>query len=92
MRRTLIQTVLPFVFCLVPLLAAVADCRRAPAACRNFYLEHLTSPDHYQDHSIDILILGLGCTLFARSCCWRGGRCTGAAPASTSGPTRGCRT
>ena len=79
MRRTLIQSVLPLIFCLVPLLAAVLIAAALPPRARNFYLEHLTSPDHYQDHLIDILILALGCTLFAtqlllawRALRWRG--------------------
>jgi hypothetical protein len=79
LRRTLIQNVLPLIFCLVPLLAAALIAAALPANARNFYLEQLTSPEHYQDHLIDILILVLGCTLFAtqlvlawRALHWRG--------------------
>lgn len=58
MRRALIQTVLPFVFCLVPLLAAVLVAVALPERARVFYLERIqTSP-------IDWLILALGGTLF----------------------------
>ena len=71
MRRTLIQSVLPFTFCLVPLLAAALIAAALPAAARKFYLEHLTA--------LDGLILALGCTLFViqlilalRALRWRG--------------------
>src|SRR5262249_24316754 len=37
-RRTLIQTVLPLVFCLVPLLAAVLVAVALPALAREYYL------------------------------------------------------
>jgi hypothetical protein len=55
-RRRLIQTVLPFVFCLVPALAAFLIAAALPGQARNFYLERLTM--------LDGLILGLGCTIF----------------------------
>lgn len=56
MRRSLIQTVLPLVFCLVPALAAVLIAVSLPAQARNFYLERLTP--------LDGLILGLGGSIF----------------------------
>jgi hypothetical protein len=55
-RRPLIQHVLPAVFCLVPLLAAALVALAAPAQAMQFYLAHI-SP-------MDLLILGLGSTLF----------------------------
>jgi hypothetical protein len=70
-RRTLIQNVLPLVFCAVPFLAAALIAAALPAAARNFYLEHLTP--------LDGLILALGGVLFAiqmllswRAMQWRG--------------------
>ena len=56
MRRLLIRTVLPLVFCLVPALAAFLIAAALPGQARNFYLERLTN--------LDALILGLGCTIF----------------------------
>ena len=56
MRRRLIQTVLPLVFCAVPLLAAALIAAALPAGARDFYLSHLTP--------LDGLILGLGTVLF----------------------------
>jgi MotA/TolQ/ExbB proton channel family len=71
LRRALIQTVLPFIFCLVPLLAAALVVGALPPAARDFYFKHLTT--------LDILILALGCTLFGvqlllawQSLRWRG--------------------
>ena len=71
MRRRLIQTVLPLVFCLVPLLAAALIAVSLPAGARDFYLAHLTP--------LDYLILGLGAVLFLvqillslRALQWRG--------------------
>ncbi|MGH7227352.1 MAG: MotA/TolQ/ExbB proton channel family protein, partial [Gemmataceae bacterium] len=55
-RRRLIQTVLPMVFCLVPALAAFLIAAALPGQARNFYLERLSN--------LDALILGLGCTIF----------------------------
>lgn len=73
MRRLLIQRVLPFVFCLVPLLLAVMVAAALPAAAQDYYLRQI------QHSSIDWLILGLGAGLFAsqsllswRSLQWRG--------------------
>jgi hypothetical protein len=70
-RRTLIRTVLPFTFCLVPLLAGALIAAALPAAARDFYLTHLTA--------LDVLILALGCALFViqlllgwRALRWRG--------------------
>jgi hypothetical protein len=56
MRRFLIQFVLPLLFCLLPLLAAVVVAMAIPVDARNFYLTHI-SP-------MDWLILGLGALLF----------------------------
>ncbi len=58
MRRTLIQIVLPFVFCLVPLLAAVLVFVALPALARDYYL------DRVRESPMDWLILGLGAVLF----------------------------
>jgi hypothetical protein len=74
-RRTLIQTVLPLVFCLVPILAAVLIGAAVPGQARDYYLERIqTSP-------MDWLILGLGAVLFViqmmltwRALQWRGTR------------------
>jgi hypothetical protein len=71
-RRRLIQIVLPFVFCVVPLLAAVLIAVALPEQASLFYLNHLSS--------LDGLILGLGGTLFViqilltwNALQWRGG-------------------
>ena len=76
--------VLPFVFCLVPLLAAVLIAAALPPGACDFYLRpHPHSP-------MDWLILGLGARPVRRpDCSCAGGPCSGAAPASTSGPTAG---
>jgi hypothetical protein len=70
-RRRLIQSVLPLVFCVVPLLAAAVIAVSLPPLARNFYLERLGTFDH--------LILGLGGFLFGvqvllswRALQWRG--------------------
>jgi hypothetical protein len=70
-RRRLIQFVLPVVFCVVPLLAALAIAVSLPGPARDFYLAHLTT--------FDALILGLGAILFVlqmgmalRALQWRG--------------------
>ncbi len=72
MRRRLIQTVLPLVFCAVPALAAALIAAALPAKARNFYLERLTP--------LDGLILGLGGAIFLvqmllawTALQWRGG-------------------
>jgi hypothetical protein len=75
-RRTLIQTILPFLFCAVPLLGAVLVAVALPGKARDYYLDRVflvqTSP-------IDWLILALGGTLFLvqmiltwRALQWRG--------------------
>lgn len=66
MRRTLIQTVLPFVFCCVPVVAAVLIAVAIPADARRFYLHQvLPRPqDRHFGSPIDWLILGLGTVLF----------------------------
>jgi hypothetical protein len=56
-RRRLIQTVLPLVFCLVPALSAMLIAAALPVGARAFYLERLTP--------LDGLILGLGLSIFA---------------------------
>jgi hypothetical protein len=70
-RRLLIQTLLPLVFCAVPPLTAAVIAAALPAQARNFYLEHLTT--------LDWFILGLGAVLFVvqillawRAMQWRG--------------------
>jgi hypothetical protein len=70
-RRRLIQTVLPLVFCAVPLLVAALIASSLPATARNFYLAHVTP--------LDLFILGLGSFLFVvqvlfawRALQWRG--------------------
>jgi hypothetical protein len=71
MRRVLIQTFLPLVFCMAPLLAAVLVAAALPDIARQYYLQHL--------HPIDWLILALGLALFLaqmllslRAMRWRG--------------------
>jgi hypothetical protein len=71
MRRLLIRVVLPAVFCVVPLLAALVIAASLPVRARDFYLGHLTP--------LDGLILGLGGCLFGvqmvlawRALRWRG--------------------
>ena len=73
MRRTLIRGLLPFFFCLVPLLMALLVAAAVPPLAQNFYLNQIR-----QSH-MDWLILGLGGTLFViqlglawRSLQWRG--------------------
>ena len=73
MRRTLIQHVLPVVFCVVPLLSAALVAVAMPAPAMNFYL------DRVRESRMDWLILGLGLVLFAvqivlswRAMQWRG--------------------
>jgi hypothetical protein len=55
-RRRLIRFVLPLVFCLVPLLAALVVAVSLPTKARDFYLSHFSS--------LDGIIVGLGSTLF----------------------------
>ncbi len=64
MRRLLIQFVLPFCFCLVPLLAAALVAVAIPRDAMSFYLQHVST--------MDGLILGLGSVLFAFQIvlCW----------------------
>ncbi|HEY1860056.1 MAG TPA: MotA/TolQ/ExbB proton channel family protein [Gemmataceae bacterium] len=71
MRRTLILTVLPFTFCLIPLLAAALIVLALPTLAKQFYIDNLSS--------LDQLILGLGSALFLaqlllawRALRWRG--------------------
>jgi hypothetical protein len=52
----LILVVLPLVFCVVPLLAALLIGLSLPPLARDFYLGHLTTLDYF--------ILGLGAVLF----------------------------
>lgn len=74
MRRALIQTLLPFAFSVVPLLAGVLIFFAIPTVAMTFYLKHLsTSP-------MDWLILSLGAVLFTcqmllgfRALRWRDG-------------------
>ncbi|MFO0845819.1 MAG: MotA/TolQ/ExbB proton channel family protein [Gemmataceae bacterium] len=56
MRRRLIQTVLPLVFAVVPVLAALLITATLPPIARRFYYDHLTP--------FDYVILGLGGVLF----------------------------
>jgi hypothetical protein len=74
-RRTLIQTILPLLFCLVPFLAAVLIVAALPGQARDYYLLRL------QSSPMDWLILGLGAVLFFlqmilawRALQWRGTR------------------
>jgi hypothetical protein len=73
MRRFLIQQLLPLVFMLAPLLAAILVAAALPAAARDFYLKQI------RHSAIDWLILGLGAVLFVsqsllawRALRWRG--------------------
>jgi hypothetical protein len=73
MRRTLIQTVLPVLFCVLPLLAALLIAVALPAKARSYYLERVVASP------MDWLILGLGLVLFVvqmlltwRALQWRG--------------------
>jgi len=74
-RHLLIQHVLPFVLCLVPVLAAALVGAATPSAALNFYL------DRVRESRMDWLILGLGFSIFAvqvilswRALPWRGTR------------------
>jgi hypothetical protein len=73
MRRFLIQRVLPFAFCLLPVLAMGLVAVALPTRASLFYLEQV------RESYIDWLILGLGATLFLmqtalgyQSLQWRG--------------------
>jgi hypothetical protein len=65
LRRFLIQVLLPFLFCLLPLAAGSLVALAIPAEAQRFYLQKI-SP-------MDWLILGLGTTLFLLQtvCAWR---------------------
>ena len=67
MRRTLIQTVLPVAFCLVPPLAGAVVAAAIPPAAMRDYLERIRSSP------MDWLILALGTVLFVlqTSLAWR---------------------
>jgi hypothetical protein len=72
-RRTLIQTVLPVIFCVVPLLAALLVAVALPEGARDYYAQRVRSSP------MDWLILGLGAVLFLaqmlltiRALQWRG--------------------
>ena len=71
MRATLIKTVLPLCFAVVPVLAAVLVVATLPAASREFYVKHLTPLD------IIILSLGLGLFLIQTVLAYRAMRWTG---------------
>ncbi len=62
MRRRLIQTVLPLLFCLFPLAAAVVIAAAIEPIARAFYLRHITA--------MDTVILSLGSTLFVLQMIW----------------------
>ncbi len=67
MRRAVIRVLLPFFFCLVPLLAAMLVAAAVPPLAQNFYVSQIR-------HSpMDWLILGLGTVLFVIQLllCWR---------------------
>jgi hypothetical protein len=57
-RRTLIQRVLPFSFCIIPLLAALLIAVATPKKAQEFYLENIRAS------RIDWIILSLGGVLF----------------------------
>lgn len=65
MRRFLIQGILPFGFCLLPLLAAVLVAVCIPRRAVDFYVEHFGP--------MDGLIISLGCLLFLVQLplCWQ---------------------
>ena len=67
MRRALIRHILPVVFCLVPVLAALLTAVAIPSRAMQYYLERVT------DSPMDWLILGLGTALFLVQIilCWR---------------------
>jgi hypothetical protein len=55
-RRTLIQLVLPLIFCVLPLLGAALIAVAIPPLAQEYYIHHITP--------MDWLILGLGAALF----------------------------
>jgi hypothetical protein len=72
MRRLLIQRILPMIFCLLPLLAAVLVAAALPTDAQKYYASKISS--------IDWLILSLGAVLFLaqtllawRALQWRSG-------------------
>jgi hypothetical protein len=76
-RRTLIQNVLPLVFCAVPVLAGVLIVVALPGMARDYYLRQV----FIQKSPMDWLILALGVVLFFfqmiltwRALQWRGTR------------------
>jgi hypothetical protein len=60
-RRVLIQSLLPFLFCLVPPLAAVLVAAALPSQAQEYYLDQVFRL-HFSP--MDWLILGLGLVLF----------------------------
>jgi hypothetical protein len=56
MRRVLIRTFLPLVFCILPVLAALLVAAVLPEIARRYYIEHI--------HPIDWLIVAFGIALF----------------------------
>ena len=82
MRRRLIRTVLPILFCLVPPLAALLIGAALPVAARSFYFAHFTH--------LDMLIVVLGLVLFATADAVElASACAGSAAASTNAWTAG---
>ena len=65
MRRFLIQYVLPFIFCMLPVLAFGVVVLSLPSAALEFFLNNIGR--------MDALILGLGTALFVMQtlCSWR---------------------
>ena len=57
MRRLLIRYVLPFFFCVAPILAAAVVLMAIPPAAMDFFLHNISS--------MDVLILSIGVVLFA---------------------------
>jgi hypothetical protein len=58
-RRTLIQHLLPTIFCCVPVAVAILVAAAIPPEAQSYYLHRV------RDSAIDWLILGLGTLLFA---------------------------
>lgn len=78
MRVLLIRTLLPFCFCVVPILAAALVAVAIPRDAMSFFLVNIGT--------MDALILGLGALLFALQLplCWKALRWRGAAFDETS--------